>query len=103
MTGEKETYQGESTVSTHAVASDTDAVGVQLRESTKDSLRQLLGNVAVHVVAVVIRGLGGIDVETGSGAEVICIILALDVEAAFQFKSVYRGLVNFEDRVMDDP
>lgn len=97
MSVKEKTYQSESTVSTHAVAGDTDAVGVQLRESTKDSLRQLLGDVAVHVVAVVIRGLGSIDVETGAGAKIICIILALNVEAAFQFKSEYRGLVNCED------
>lgn len=83
MSEEKEgTYEGESTVSTHAVAGDTNAVGVQLRESAKDSLRQLLGDIAVHIVAVVIRGLGGIDVEAGSGAEIISIILTLNVEAA---------------------
>lgn len=80
-------------MSTHAVASDTNAVGVQLRESVKDSPRQLLGDVAVHVVAVVIRSLGGIDVESCAGTKVIRVILALDVEAACQCESEYRGLI----------
>lgn len=83
-------------MSTHAVTGDTDAVGVQLGESTKDSLRQLLSDVAVHVVAVVIRGLGGIDVKPGTSAEVICIVLALNVEAAFSIHKVrtfWFGLV----------
>lgn len=70
-------------MTTHAVAGDTDAVGVQLRESTKDGLRELLGDIAVHVVAVVVRRLGGIDVKPGTGAEIVCIILALNVEAAW--------------------
>lgn len=79
-----ETYQGQGAVSTHAVAGDTDAAGVQLGESIKDSLWQLLSDVAVHVVAIVVGGLGGIDVEAGTGAEVICIVLALDIEAALK-------------------
>lgn len=58
-------------MSTHAVAGDTDATGVELWESIKDNLRQLLSDVAVHVVAIVVRGLGGIDVEASTGTEVI--------------------------------
>lgn len=72
-------------MSTHTVTGDTDATRVQLRESSKDRLRQLLGDVAVHVVAVLVGSLGGIDVEAGAGAKVICVILALDVEATFSF------------------
>ena len=63
----KETYKSQGTVSTHTVTGDTDAAGVKLlRESSKDSLGQLLGDVTVHVVAGVVRSLGGIDVEAGA-------------------------------------
>lgn len=81
--GRKFTNQGERTMSTHAVTGDTDATRVQLRESSKDRLRQLLGDVAVHVVTVLVGSLGGVDVEAGAGAKVIRVVLALDVEAAF--------------------
>lgn len=77
---EGETNQSESTVSTHAVTGDADFVGVELRESSEDSLRQLRGDVAVHVIAIVVRGLGGVDVEAGTSSEVIRIVLALDIQ-----------------------
>lgn len=67
-------------MSTHAVASDTDSTGVQLGESSKDSLGQFLGDIAVHVVALVVWGLGSIDVETSTGSKVISIILTLNVK-----------------------
>ena len=77
---EGETNQSESTVSTHAVTSDADFVGVELRESSKDGLRQLRGDVAVHVIAIVVWGVGGVDVEAGTSSEVIRIVLALDIQ-----------------------
>jgi len=70
-------------VSTHAVTSDADFAGVELRESSKDGLWQLLGDVAVHVVAVVVWGFGGIDVEAGTGAEVVRVVLTLDVQTTW--------------------
>jgi hypothetical protein len=76
------TYKGKSTVTTHTVTSDTDAAGVELGELGEDGLGQFLGDVAVHIVACVIRGLCSVDVEASAGAEVISIILAFDVKTA---------------------
>ena len=70
-------------MSAHAVAGDTDTTGIQLRESSEDSLWQLLGDIALHVIAGVVGSFGGVDVEAGAGAEVVCVVLALDVEAAY--------------------
>ena len=70
-------------MSTHAVAGDTHAAGVQLGESIEDSLGQFFGDVAVHVIAGVVRRLSGVDIEAGTGAKVVSIVLALDVQAAW--------------------
>jgi hypothetical protein len=64
--GNRGAYQGQGTVTTHAVTSDTDSVRVQLLEGRKESLGKILGNVRVHVVTLVVRLLCGIDVEAGS-------------------------------------
>jgi hypothetical protein len=67
------------------VTSDADFAGVELWESSEDGLRQLLGDVAVHVITVVVGRLGGVDVEAGTGAEVIGIILAFNVQATCEW------------------
>lgn len=69
-------------MTTHAVARDADTGWVEFLERGKHRPRQFLRYVAVHVVSLVVRGLGGIDVEAGSGAKVPRIILAFDVQAA---------------------
>lgn len=79
-----QTYQGESTVSTHTVTGDADTAGIQLGESIENSLGQFFSDIAVHVIAVVVGRLCGVNVETGSRAEVVCIIFALDVQAALR-------------------
>lgn len=66
---------------THTVAGNTNTTGIQLGERSKDGLRQLVGDIAIHVIAGVVGSFGGVDVEAGTGAEVVCVILALDVEA----------------------
>lgn len=76
------TYQGKSTMTTHTVTSNTNTTRIKLRESSKDSLRQLVGDVAVHIIAGIVRSLCSVDVETRAGAEIIRIILAFDVKAA---------------------
>lgn len=76
------TYQSKSTMTAHAVSGNTDTARIKLGECSKDGLRQFLGDVAVHVVAGVVGGLCSVDVEASAGAEVVCVILALDVEAA---------------------
>lgn len=77
------TYQSKSTVSTHTVTSDTNPASIQLRESIKDSLGQFFSDVAVHVIASIVRCLSGIHVEASTRAKVICIVLALDVQATW--------------------
>ena len=53
-------------MATHAVASNTDSVRVQLLEGRKESFGKILGNVRVHVVALVVRLFCGIDIEAGT-------------------------------------
>lgn len=72
-------------MATHAVTSNANVVRVQLRERRKDSLRQLVADVAVHVVAGVVGGLGGVDVEASAGAKVIGVVLALDVQTTLRY------------------
>lgn len=71
-------------MSTHAVTSDAHFAGVELGESSKDGLGQLFGDIAVHVIAVVVGGVGGVDVEAGTGAEVIRVVLAFNVQTTCQ-------------------
>lgn len=52
---------------------------INLWKRRKHSLGQLLGDVGVHVVAVVIGRLGSVDVEARAGAEVVCVVFAFDV------------------------
>jgi hypothetical protein len=74
--------QRQGTVAAHRVAGDGDAGAVELFELREQRVGQLVGDVAVHVVALVVGFLGGIDVEAGARAEVVAVIFALDVEAA---------------------
>lgn len=68
---------------THAVPEDADPRPVDLVEVGEDYLRQLGGDVAVHLVALGPGFPGGVDVEAGARAEVVGIIFARDVEAAW--------------------
>lgn len=77
----RHTYQSQGTVTAHTVTSDANPACIQLRESSKDSLGQLLRHVAVHVVSVVVRRLGSIDVETGAGTKIPRIILSGNVQS----------------------
>lgn len=95
------TYQSKSTVSTHTVASDANAASVQLGEGCENGLRQLFGHVAVHVVAGVVGRFRGINVEAGTGAEVVCIVLALDVQTSFEVDGyVNYWLFLFDSRIL---
>lgn len=64
----------------HAVASDADPTAVQDLEVCEQCLGKLLSDVSVHVVALVVRGPGCINVETGTAAEIVGIVFALDTE-----------------------
>lgn len=59
-------YQSQGTMTTHAVTSDADSVRVQLLEGGEESFGKILGDVRVHVVALVVGLLCGIDVEAGA-------------------------------------
>jgi hypothetical protein len=69
-------------VPAHRVTRDGDARAVELFELREERFGELVGDVAVHVVALVVGLLGGVDVEAGAGAEVVALVFALDVEAA---------------------
>lgn len=67
---------------THTMTGNTHPPSIQLGERRKDSLGQFLGDVRVHVIAIVVGGLCRVDVEARASAEVIRVVFALDVEAA---------------------
>ena len=65
-------------MSTHTVPKDTDPLAIDLLEILEDGLGELGRDVAVHLIPLVPRRLGSIEIEAGAGAEIICIILALE-------------------------
>lgn len=68
-------------MSTHTVPKDTNPRPIDLLESVKDRLGELLRDVAVHFVALGPRFLGRVDVEAGAGAEVVGVVFALDFQS----------------------
>lgn len=70
--------QGQSPVSTHTMPRYADTVRVQLLERREEGLGELFGDVAVHLVAFAPGLLCRVDVETGTGAEVVGIVFAFD-------------------------
>lgn len=80
--GNNSTYQSKSTVTTHTMSRDADPAGVELRERLKHGLGQFLGDIGVHVVAVVEGGLSSVDVETGAGTKVPRVVFTLNVQTA---------------------
>ena len=78
----RRTYNSKSTMPTHTMTGNTHPPSIQLGKRRKDSLGQFLGDVRVHVIAIVVGGLCRVDVEARAGAEVVRVVFALDVEAA---------------------
>ena len=66
-------------MSSHTMARNANPSLIDLRERRKHSLGQLLGDIGVHVVAVVVGRLGSVDVEASAGAEVVCVVFAFNV------------------------
>lgn len=62
---------------------NTNSLRVQLRKCRKNRLGQFVRDVSVHVVASVVGRLGCVDVEARSRAEVVGVVFALNVEAAY--------------------
>lgn len=77
------THQRQRTVTPHTMSRNANPTLVQLRKRLKDRLGEFLGDVGVHVIALVIRGLCRVDVEASAGAEVPGVVFAFDVQAAF--------------------
>ncbi len=74
--------QRESSMPAHRVPCNAHPTPVQLLEFLKQRAGQLVGDIAVHPVAV-FPGLGGrVDVEAGARAEVVAVVFAFEVEAA---------------------
>lgn len=73
-------------MSAHAVPEDTDPRCVDLLEGVGDRRGELGGDVAVHVVALGPGFLGRVDVEAGAGAEVVGVVFAGDLEAAWEVR-----------------
>ena len=67
----------------HAVACDADSASVKLLERSKESFGELFGNVRIHVVALCPWLLGRIDVKAGARAEIVGIVLALNLESSY--------------------
>ena len=65
-------------MSTHTMPEDTNPLAIELLEILENGVGQLGRDVAVHFIPLVPRRLGSVEVETRAGAEVICVILALD-------------------------
>ena len=78
----RRTYNSKSTMPTHTMTGNTHPPRIQLGKRRKDSLGQFLGDVRVHVIAIVVGGLCRVNVEARAGAEVVRVVFALDVEAA---------------------
>lgn len=89
-------------MSTHTVASDAHPLSIQIGKSSEDSLGQLFGDIAVHIITSVIRLLCGVDVKTGTGAEIVCIILACNVQATLTEISQYRRFPKNDIEITDD-
>lgn len=65
-------------MSTHTMPKDTDSLAIDLLEILEDGVGELGRDVAVHLIPLVPRRLGSVEIEAGAGAEIVCIILPLD-------------------------
>lgn len=80
--GGRKAYQSKSPMSSHTMSRNANPPIIKLRERRKHSLGQFLGDVGVHVVAIVVGRLGSVDVEAGPCTEVVRVVLAFDVQSA---------------------
>lgn len=58
--------QCQSAMTTHTMTADADSARIDLLERSKDGFRQLLCDIAVHIIAFVPRCFGGINVEAST-------------------------------------
>lgn len=64
------------------MAEDTDSFTVNLLEVFEHYFRQLGRDVTVHLIALLPRRLGSINVEAGAGAKVVRVVFSLNIETA---------------------
>lgn len=67
----------------HAVPRYADSAAVKLRKRLEERFRQLVRDVAVHLVTLRPGFFSGIDIEACARAEVVGVVFALDLEAAW--------------------
>lgn len=67
--------QGQSAVAAHRVARDGNAAGVDLRVGAEEQVRELAGEVRLHLVAAAPGVPGGVDVEGRGAAKVVPVVL----------------------------
>ena len=77
------THERQGAMAAHAVAGDGDAGVVKLVEGGEERLGQLLGDVGVHFVVLSPWLFGRVDVEAGTGAKVVGLVLAFDLQASY--------------------
>lgn len=67
-------------MTTHTVTRNANTARVDLVKCREDGLGKLFRDVAVHLVALVPWGLGGVDVEACTATEIVGVVLTLDLE-----------------------
>lgn len=70
-------------MSTHTMTRDAHSIRINLRKRLKNRLGQFLRDISVHVIASVVGSLCSIDVEPSSGAKVVCVVFAFDIQASY--------------------
>lgn len=73
------------------MAEDTDPLAVHPLEVLEDGLGQLGRDVAVHLVAFIPGGFGGVEVEAGAGAEVVGVVFTFDFEPTYGSREVLKS------------
>lgn len=68
----------------HTVSKDADSFRVDLLELVKHGLGQFCRDVAGHLVALVPRGFGRVDVEARAAAEIEGFVFALDLQTTYK-------------------
>ena len=67
---------------THTVTCDADPFRINLPELGEDYFWKLRGDIAVHFVVGGPRFGGCVNIEAGTGAEIVGIILAFDLQSS---------------------
>lgn len=84
-----ETYESKSPMPTHTMTRNTNPARINLLfKGFKDCRGQFFGYVAVHIVPFVVGRECSVDIEPGAGAEVVCVVFALDSKASYNLSAL---------------